>query len=89
MWLGYLEILKICDKYKQKSILNLKDNKLHASSIAILAAFIKGNNIKRDQFICESNDVAKYLDTIVVFIKRFGMKLQVIEELMTVLLIHL
>lgn len=28
MWLGYLEILKICDKYKQKSILNLKDNKL-------------------------------------------------------------
>lgn len=64
MWLGYLEILKICDKYKQKSILNLKDNKLHASSIAILAAFIKGNNIKRDQFICESNDVAKYLDTI-------------------------
>ncbi len=88
MWLGYLEILKICDKYKQKSILNLKDNKLHASSIAILAAFIKGNNIKRDQFICESNDVAKYLDTI-GFIKRFGMKLQVIEELMTVLLIHL
>lgn len=64
MWLGYLEILKICDKYKQKSILNLKDNKLHATSIAILAAFIKGNNIKRDQFICESNDVAKYLDTI-------------------------
>ena len=64
MWLGYLEILKICEKKKKKSILNLKDNKLHASSIAILAAFIKGNNIKRDQFICESNDVAKYLDTI-------------------------